>query len=401
MFQGYATDPRRRRLVPPVRIAMAPLLELPLSAIRHPGSILGHFRHLSRGHRSKKGAPPGTVVYVGPEPTEPVRLSFMDYDGEFLEERGRQPGEVVPLDDCLARLDGPHTTWVNVDGLSDVDAIQRLGDHVGLHRLVQEDIVHTAQRTKLEEYPDHFYLVLHMLHWDAGTDTLRDEQLSLVMGRGYVLTFQERRGDVFEAVRERLRTGRGTIRTRASDYLAYALIDSLVDHYFHVIEALSDRMESLELAVLEDPDHDVMHALHHLKREMLAVRRAVWPLRDVLSQLYRDETEFVDPSTRVFMRDVYDHAVQVIDTVETLRDLSGGLMDLYMTGVSNRMNEVMKVLTIFASIFIPLTFLAGLYGMNFDFMPELHVRWAYPALLGIMAAVGVGMLVWFRRKGWL
>jgi magnesium transporter len=216
-----------------------------------------------------------------------------------------------------------------------------------------------------------------------------------------ILTFQERSGDVFEGVRDRLRTSRGTIRNRESDYLAYALVDFMVDHYFHVIEALSDRMEALEIAVMENPDEALMRTLHHLRREMLTVRRAVWPLRDVLAQLYRGESDFVDPATRIFLRDVHDHAVQVIDTVETLRDLAGGLMELYMTGVSNRMNEVMKVLTIIATIFIPLSFLAGLYGMNFDVMPELHMPWAYPALLGIMAAVAIGMLAWFRRRGWL
>ncbi|MDT8340647.1 MAG: magnesium/cobalt transporter CorA [Longimicrobiales bacterium] len=366
------------------------------------GSALGHhLRRLALGHRHKKGAPPGTVVYVGHEATEPVRLSFMDYHQDSIVEGGRAPGEVVSLEDCRTLLDGPRNTWINVDGLSDVDLVQALADHVGLHRLAQEDIVHPAQRPKLEDYPDHIYLVLRMLGWDAEGGTLRDEQLSLILGRGYVLTFQERRGDVFDGVRERLRTGRGTIRTRGADYLAYALMDSLVDHYFLVLEALSDRVEAVELSVLESPETEVLHALHHLKRELIAVRRSVWPLRDVLGQLYRDPSEFVDPSTRVYLRDVHDHAVQVIDTVETLRDLSGGLVDLYMTGVSNRMNEVMKVLTIFASIFIPLTFLAGLYGMNFDVMPELHLPWAYPALLLVMAAGAVAMLAWFRRKGWL
>jgi magnesium transporter len=380
---------------------MSAIPRLAKAGARLPGSVMGHLRHLASGSHKKKGAPPGTVMYVGHERTEAARLSFMDYDGEVLMEGGRATDRVITLDEVVPLLAGPRTTWINLDGIHEVGFVEGLGEQVGLHRLVQEDIVHTAQRPKLEAYPDHLYLVLRMLSWDPERAAVQDEQLSLVLGRGYVLTFQEQRGDVFEGVRERLRSARGTIRSRGADYLAYALVDSVVDHYFQIIEAVSDHIEELEPQALEDPSSDVLSAIHALRREMLAVRRAVWPLRDLLSQLYRDETGYIGEDTRVFLRDVYDHAVQVVDTVETLRDLVSGLMDLYLTGVSNRMNEVMKVLTIIATIFIPLSFLAGLYGMNFEVMPELHVWWGYPALLTVMLGVAVTMLLFFRRKGWL
>jgi magnesium transporter len=369
---------------------------------RLPGAAIGHLRQHAKGILKKKGAAPGTMVYVGREPTDPSRLSWVRYNANGYETLGRGADDpVLTAAECVAKLAPGHVTWINLDGIHDVDAVQTLSDAVGLHQLVKEDIVHTGQRARVEEYPEQLFLTLHMLEWDADSDTLRDEQLSLVLGADYVLTFQERRGDVFQGVRERLAAGKGTIRARGADYLAYAILDSLVDHYFGVMEAVSDRIEVLEVETLADPDPEVINRIHRLKREMLAVRRAVWPLREVLGQLYRGEIELVTEPTRVFLRDVYDHAVQVIDTVETLRDLLSGLTDLYLTGVSNRMNEVMKVLTIISTIFIPLSFLAGLYGMNFDVMPELHVPWGYPALLGTMAIVVLIMLGYFRRKGWL
>ncbi|HSM05456.1 MAG TPA: magnesium/cobalt transporter CorA [Longimicrobiales bacterium] len=366
-----------------------------------PAAALARLRSGARAAAGKRGAPPGTLVYSGPEAEEPVRLSYLVYDHDELRQDGRAPADSAELEVCLRHLSGPEISWINVDGLHDVGVIEALGSQVGLHRLVMEDILHTSQRAKVEEYPDHIYLVIRMLTWDEEADHLRDEQVSLVLGKNFVLSFQERVGDVFEGVRDRLRHSRGTIRQRGPDYLAYALMDSVVDHYFSVIERVSDHIENLEIEILEDPEHEVVERVHRLKREMLLVRRAIWPLREVVSQLYRDEFDLVAPDTRVFLRDVYDHTVQVIDTVETLRDLLGGLMDLYLSGVSNRMNEVMKVLTMIATIFIPLSFLAGLYGMNFDVMPELHVAWGYPALLGVMALVAAGMVAYFRRKKWL
>ena len=380
---------------------MGRLEKLGRKGVRIPAAALARLGASARAHARKRGAPPGTLQYMGPETDEEVRLSYMVYDADQLKQDGRAPADSVSVEACLDMLDATSVSWINVDGLQDVGVIEALGRRVGLHKLVMEDILNTSQRAKIEEYADHVYLVLRMLTWDDQEDHLRDEQVSLVLGEGFVLSFQEHVGDVFEGVRERLRHGRGMIRQRGADYLTYALMDSVVDHYFTVIEKVSDHIESLEIEILEDPDPAVVERVHRLKREMLLVRRAVWPLREVVAQLYRDPLPMIQEDTRVFLRDVYDHTVQVIDTVETLRDLLGGLMDLFLTGVSNRMNEVMKVLTMIATIFIPLSFLAGVYGMNFDVMPELHVAWAYPTLLAVMVVVAVGMLFFFRRKGWL
>ncbi len=348
-----------------------------------------------RAHKPA-GAAPGTLVHTGPKKVEHVRLRFLDYNPERLREEtfGR-------IEECYPFADAPTVTWVNVDGLHETEVIESIGEHFGLHRLLLEDIVSTGQRPKVEEYDDHFFVIVKMLSFDDETETVMAEQVSFVIGKGYVFSFQERFGDVFEPVRERLREGKGRLRTRGTDYLAYALIDAIIDSYFQILERIGDHIEELEELVLSDPTLPVMHRIHHLKREMLVLRRAVWPLREVLGSLYRGEVPLMTQESQIFIRDSYDHAVQVIDTVETLREVLSGAMDLYLSSVSNRMNEVMKVLTIIATIFIPLSFFAGLYGMNFEYMPELGIRWAYPALLGFMGAVAVGMLWFFRRRQWL
>jgi magnesium transporter len=335
------------------------------------------------------------MVYGGTSSDEPIRLSVIEYS-----EEEHVVVEEASLSDCLAALRRPTVAWVDVQGLHDLDVIRELGSFKSVHRLVLEDVVHLNQRPKLEEYSDFLFMVVRMLIWDPETDAVRDEQVSLIIGHGFVISFQERRGDVFEPVRERMRRPQSVIRSGRADYLAYALVDAIVDNYFEVIGSLSDRIEELEERVLTRPDPDLASEIHRLRREASRIRRSIWPLREVLSNLYRGETEFIEPETRIYLRDVYDHSVQVVDILEAQRELLGGLMDLYLTGVSNRMNEVMKVLTMIATIFIPLSFLAGLYGMNFDFMPELHFPWAYPTLLLVMAALGGGMLMFFRRRGW-
>ena len=342
------------------------------------------------------GTVPGSLVHTGARKMETARVRMIDYGPDGLREE-----TLERVDECFERAASSSVTWVNVDGLHDTGLIGRIGERFELHRLLLEDIVSPIQRPKIEEYGDHFFMVVKMLGFDSETETVTAEQVSFVVGPGFVFSFQERPGDVFEQVRQRLREKKGRIRERGTDYLAYALIDAIVDSYFKILERVGDVIEEIEEAVLSDPALDVMHRTHHLKREMLVLRRAVWPLREVLGSLYRGEVELMSPETQVFTRDVYDHAVQVIDSVETLREVLSGAMDLYMSSVSNRMNEVMKVLTIIATIFIPLSFFAGLYGMNFSYMPELGIRWAYPALLTFMAGVALGMVWYFRRKGWL
>ncbi|MFC1791330.1 magnesium/cobalt transporter CorA, partial [Gemmatimonadota bacterium] len=267
--------------------------------------------------------------------------------------------------------------------------------------LVLEDLVNTGQRPKIEEYDEYIFVVLRMLTLRADGLGVKSEQVGIILGDGYVLSFQERAGDVWEAVRERIRGASGRIRSRGADYLAYALIDAVVDHYFQILEAFAEQVEKLEEEVLGVPSRETMHRIHDLRQEMFVVRRAVWPLRELTNSLVRTESSLIDSGTGVYLRDVYDHTVQVMDSAETMREVVSGLMDLYLSSVSNRMNEVMKVLTIMASIFIPLTFLAGIYGMNFEVMPELGIAWAYPALLVIMGALGIGLLLFFKKRGWL
>ncbi len=357
------------------------------------GKVMG--RLVSRV-RKAPGSTPGSLVHTGQRKVDNVRIRLIDYDADRIVEE-----TVGSIQECFEHTEKDSVSWVNVDGLHDVDVLEQVASRFNIHRLALEDVLSTSQRTKTEAYEDHFLVILKMLSFDEATESVVAEQVSLIVGPGYLFSFQESHGDVFENVRERLRKTKGRIRSRGTDYLAYALMDAIVDSYFRILESIGDRIEEIEESVLDEPSIDVMHRIHHLKREVLILRRAVWPLRESLGQLYRGEMPQVKEETQVFFRDVYDHAVQVIDTVETLREVLSGTMDLYMSGVSNRMNEVMKVLTIIATIFIPLSFFAGLYGMNFEYMPELGVRWAYPALLAFMFTVGVGMLWQFRRKGWL
>lgn len=342
------------------------------------------------------GAAPGTLVHGGDRVTESVLISMLNYTLDSVEER-----ELARVDECFGEAEQPSVTWVNVDGLHDVSVVEAVGERFGVHSLALEDVFSTTQRPKVEDYNEHFFVVLRMLSFDRETLSIHSEQVSLVVGHGYVFSFQERPGDVFEPVRRRIRQGKGKVRGRGTDYLAYALIDAVVDSYFRILEEVGDCIEDIEEAVLLDPTVEVMHQIHHLRREMLLLRRAVWPLREALGLIHRGEVPNIAEETQVFFRDVYDHAIQVIDTVETLRDVISGAMDLYMSGVSNKMNEVMKVLTIIATIFIPLSFFTGLYGMNFAYMPELGFRYGYPVLVSLMAITGIGMLFMFRRKGWM
>jgi len=349
-------------------------------------------------HRStvKPGAPPGSLIHGGPRKVEQVRLRLFEYDQERLSER-----TLRDINEASPTRDNTPVGWVNVDGLHDTEVLGKLRDHFGIHPLVMEDVVTVGHRAKMEEYEGYLFLVVPMLSFQEEHLAVRSEQLSLILGPGWVLTFQERYGDVFEPIRERLRSAHGRIRQRGSDYLAYALVDAVVDHYFGILEKLGDAAEDLEAVAMEEPVPETLRSINHLKKELLLLRRAVWPLREALSSLARTESELVTESTQVFLRDVYDHVVQVIDTVETLRDLVSGMTDLYLSSVGQRTNEVMKVLTVMASIFIPLTFMAGVYGMNFDLMPELHIPWAYPLLWALMLSTAGGLVWFFKRKNWL
>ena len=344
----------------------------------------------------KKGLSPGSLVHVGERKVDQPRITLIDYDGDqFLEK------EVATVEECFPFNETSTVTWINIDGVHDADVIEKLGRAFGLHSLIQEDIMTTSQRPKLDDLETSFYVVSRMVELNGEGKEIVTEQLSLIFGRNFVLSFQERPGDMFDPVRERIRHGKGRIRKLGPDYLAYALLDAVVDHYFVVLETVGERIETLEDELVADPRQETLHTIHALKREMLFFRKSVWPLREVVAALERTESPLIQPSTNIFLRDVYDHVIQAIDNVETFRDMLSGMLETYLSSVSNRMNQVMKILTIISTIFIPLTFLVGVYGMNFEHMPELKWRFGYFFVWGIMIAVGVGLVYFFKRKKWL
>ncbi|MFP4482429.1 MAG: magnesium/cobalt transporter CorA [Thermovirgaceae bacterium] len=342
------------------------------------------------------GLPPGTLVHVGERKTEEARITLIDYaEGRFSSE------QAANAEACRERLPEEGVLWINVDGIHDLELLESFGKHFGIHRLVLEDICNTDQRPKMEDHGEYLYIVLKMADYDEATKSVDMEQVSLILMKGCVITFQEKPGDVFDPVRDRLRTGRGKIRSKGADYLAYALLDAVVDRYFLLLEKLGDDVEALDEQILTDPGEEAVRNLHALKREMIFLRKAAWPMREIVGRLERGGSVLVTADTAFYLRDLYDHAVQVMDSIETFRDVLSGLLDIYLSSAGNRMNEIMKVLTIIATIFIPLTFIAGIYGMNFEHMPELALPWAYPAIWAVMLTLAGGMLVFFRKKKWI
>ncbi len=339
---------------------------------------------------------PGTVKYTGEKSITKTQLDIIDYSIDHYERF-----ETHNIKDAFNYEDSSHITWINVNGLSNTDDIITLGNHFELHKLIQEDIVTTNQRPKIDEYDNYLFIVFKMLHYDE-SEQLINEHVSMVMGKGYVVMFQEAEGDVFNDLRERLEHGKGRIRGAGADYLMFAILDAVVDNYFTVVEFLSNKLEVLEDKLFDDKeDPNIIEEIQDLKKEILKIRKAVVPLREVVNRLEKMESSLIEERTNKYIRDLYDHIIQVSESVEIYREMIWGLMDMYMTTISNKMNEVMKVLTIMASIFIPLTFLAGIYGMNFSNMPELQYHYGYYYLLGAMALVFIAMIWYFKRKKWL
>jgi magnesium transporter len=339
---------------------------------------------------------PGTLVHVGEQKIDKARITLINYDADRLEEK-----ELKRIEEFFAYKDTSPVTWINIDGLHDIELIEKVGTHFETHSLTLEDIVNTGQRPKVEDFEDYIYLVFKMLKFDGTTNHIASEQVSLILGPHYLISFQETEGDVFNFVRERIRKGGGRIRKSGPDYLAYALIDAVVDHYFSILEKMGERIEHFEEQLHLQPTPEILQTIYDLKRELIYFRKQVWPIREVLSTWQKTESSIIQEANKIFIRDVYDHTIQVIDTIESLRDIISGLMDLYLSTVSNKMNEVMKVLTIMATIFIPLTFVAGIYGMNFKFMPELDWKWSYPILWILLIVIFSGMMFYFKRKKWL
>jgi magnesium transporter len=351
---------------------------------------------LTRKRTKKTGLPSGSLVYTGERKDEKVSIHVIDYDEQNVTEE-----ELASVAACIPYRNKPTATWINVEGVHDAATLERFGECFGLHRLVMEDIMNTDQRPKLEDYGEYLYIVLKMLL--AGKNgEIQTEQVSIVLGGTFVLSFQEGvEGDVFNIIRDRIRTGKGRLRKTGPDYLAYSLTDAIVDNYFVILEKLGDRIESLETELIENPGQKTVHKIYQLKRELIFLHNAVWPLREVVSALGKHESSLVSETTVPYIRDVYDHVIHVIDSIDIYREMISGMLDMYLSSVSNRLNEVMKVLTVIATIFMPLTFVAGLYGMNFKNMPELDWRYGYPVVLGIMAVIAGIMLYYFKRKKWL
>jgi magnesium transporter len=353
-------------------------------------------RFIKLSVHKKAGAGPGTLVHVGERKMDATRITLIDYDADHVSER-----KIDDLDDLQPLKESPSTSWIEVFGLHEISYIERLGKLFDIHPLVQEDILNTGQRPKVENFDRFLFVCIKMLSYDAGARHIASEQVSLVIGPHFLISFQEAEGDCFEPVRDRVRKGKLRIRQGDSGYLAYALLDAIVDHYFAILEQIGADIESLEEAVIGEASPDMHEALHRLRREMLYFRKQAWPVRELVSRLNKEESDLISDQTGVYFNDIHDHTIQVIDTIESYRDMLSGIMDLYLTINSNRMNEVMKVLTIIATIFIPLTFLAGIYGMNFKVMPELEWPWAYFALWGVMIAVAGALLAFFKYNKWL
>lgn len=351
-----------------------------------------------RRRSEKTGLSPGTSVHVSERPASPTRISVIDYNADALIEK-----ELRTVEECLSFRDKRTVTWLCIDGLGDVPLLDSLGKAFGLHPLVVEDILQTEQRPKMEVHEDHLYIVLRMLDYDEKTAAVRSEQVSIVLGKDYLISFREAPGSLFDPILARIRSGgKGRIRRSGPDYLAYALMDTVVDHYFAILEKIGERVEKMETELIANPTPKTLRQLFLLKRDMIAIRKAVWPLREVVSAMEREENApLIGKSTRIFLRDVYDHTIQAIDTIETDRDILSGMVDIYLSSLSNKLNEVMKLLTVIGTIFMPLTFITGIYGMNFEYMPELAHPFGYFSALAVMLAVSLLMLMYFRMKKWL
>ena len=346
---------------------------------------------------TKAGLPPGSLVHIGEKLSETTKITLIDYNGDYLAEKNIQN-----MDELLAVKDKPTVSWIHIDGIHDTRVLEQLGAVFGLHPLILEDILNTDQRPKMEDLGDYIFIVLKRFCniCDQNND-ITSEQISVILGPNYVISLQEKEEDILNPIRDRIRTGKGRIRKAGADYLAYSIIDIILDSYFSILETLGEKIDLEEEALLSNPAGRTLQAIQHLKRDMIFLRKSVWPLRETISALERSESPLIQESTGIYLKDIYDHAIQVLDTVETYRDMLSGMIDIYLSSLSNRMNQVMKVLTVIATIFMPMTFLAGVYGMNFKHFPELEWRWSYPLFWTVNLAIAVVMLILFKRKKWL
>lgn len=359
-------------------------------------------KKLKKNKHKNIGEPPGTLVYIGDKKNEEVTISIIDYDEQQYQEK-----IIKNIDECLDFKDKTTVTWINIDGIHNVEIIEKIGKCFNLHPLLLEDILNTNQRPKIEDFEDYLSIVLKILYHDDKDNKIKSEQFSLVIGSNFVITFQENKSDIFNTFKDRIRNGKGRIRKMKTDYLGYAIIDTIVDNYFITLEKIGEKIEGVEEEIMNDPTPNTLRTIHNQKRDMILLRKSIWPLREIINNIQKSDSSLIQDSTDIYLRDLYDHTIQIIDTIESFRDILSGLVDLYLSVFSNKMNEIMKVLTIIATIFIPLTFIAGLYGMNFNpeespfNMPELNLYFGYPTALLSMIIVAFVMVIYFKRKNWL
>lgn len=343
----------------------------------------------------KTGLPPGTLIVSDNKKIQKSHISIFHYNENSLQETTHDTLDYEKLINSLP------VYWVNVDGLYDVKILETIGKAFSIHFLSLEDILNTDQRPKCEEHEDYIFLVVKMITHNKEKDEIDSEQVSFLVTENAALTFQEKTGDVFNPVRERIRKGKGRIRKKDSDYLVYSLFDIIVDEYFEVLEHLGEKVENLENEVIDTPSTETAAKIHSLRQKVLLLRRSIWPLREVINSIMRSESTLIHDDTKLFLRDLYDHTIQVIETIETYRDMLVGILDMYISVSGNRMNEIMKVLTIISTLFMPLGFLAGVYGMNFKYMPELESQWGYPVLIGFMILIIICLLAYFKKRKWI
>ena len=352
--------------------------------------------HPFKGYSQKVGLPPGTLVYLGEERTEPIRITVIDYDEGHIHE-----DEVQTIEECLPFKNTETVTWIQIEGVHETPIIEEIGEHFGVSHLLLEDLMSPNHLPKIEIHKDYVFIILKSLDYNAAASTVSREQISLIIGPNFVISLQENRSEIFTSIHNRLRNTQGRIRKMRSGYLAYTLIDVIVDHYFLVLDEIDERVQALEEEIMKNPSSEILAKINVLRGELLLLRRPILPLRDVLIEIMDDEIPLLGENTLPYFRDVYDHLIQVIQMLEMVRSAVSGLFEVYTSAVSHKMNEVMKVLTMVATFFIPLTFIAGIYGMNFKFMPELEARWGYPAVLLVMGGIGIAMFIYFKVKRWL
>ncbi len=347
--------------------------------------------------KSKKiGLEPGTLVYTGEKPSGEIKIELINYSESIITEK-----EIKNVGEGFSFVNQNSITWIDISGLNNIQMIEQIGKKFNFHPLVLEDILSTNQRPKINDYEDYVFIVFRTFDYDGTKKIINGNQISLIFGKNYLISFREVDGKLFEAVESRLRNNKVRIRKSGTDYLAYSLIDTVVDNYFNILEKIGEEIEDVEDKLIGNPQPENLHSIHRLRREMILLRKSVWPLREVINVMERGETALIKKSTGIFLRDLYEHTVQIIDTIESYRDMVSGMLDTYLSSVSNRMNEVMKVLTIIATIFIPITFVAGVFGMNFKHMPELDWYWAYPiGFWAVMIIITGLMIFYFKRKNW-